>query len=393
MRIVERTIYRQLKEALTDSRIIVITGMRRVGKTTTLHWLLDQISSPNKIYIDLERMDQRAVFEEKNYDLIMDYLQNRGLDKTQQIYVALDEIQYVPNIPSVIKYLYDTYQIKFLLTGSSSYYLKNLFSESMAGRKIVFEMFPLNFAEILDFHNIPYHHRTSFAEMRFNEGEYQRLKSEYDNYIQFGGLPNVVMETKPQVKKEILQDILTSYFNLDVQTLADFRKIGEMQQLLKVLAARIGNKLDQSKLSQVIGVTRPTLAAYLEFLEKTYMIYRLPAFSNSDRSTVLGKKLYFFDNGIASILSQPSEGALFENTVFNQLKFLGEMNYLGKGNDYEIDFILSHSTALEAKVHPVQSDDVKLKRISTKYEFVENWLIGREPTPGFDHFIWGGSIL
>ena len=94
-----------------------------------MHWLLDQVVSTNKIYLDLERLDQRAVFEETNYEVVLNYLRNLGLDTDSPLVVALDEIQYVPNLPSVVKYLYDHYGIKFLLTGSSSYYLKNFFSE------------------------------------------------------------------------------------------------------------------------------------------------------------------------------------------------------------------------------------------------------------------------
>ena len=143
MKIIQRSIFPQLKNALGDRRIVVVTGMRRVGKTTTLRWLLEQEPSTNKIFLDLERLDQRAVFQESNYDLVLDYLRNRGLNLEQPLTVALDEIQYAPNLPSVVKYLYDHYDnIKFLLTGSSSFYLKNYFSESMAGRKVVFEMFP-----------------------------------------------------------------------------------------------------------------------------------------------------------------------------------------------------------------------------------------------------------
>lgn len=110
--------------------------MRRVGKTTTLRWLLDQVHSDNKIYLDLERLDQRAVFQESNYDLVLNYLRNLGMNPEQPMTIALDEIQYAPNLPSVVKYLDDHYRIKFLLTGSSSFYLKNFFNESMAGRKI-----------------------------------------------------------------------------------------------------------------------------------------------------------------------------------------------------------------------------------------------------------------
>ena len=166
MTIVQRTLFPALLRALDDQRALVLTGMRRVGKTTAARWLLDQVPSSNKLYLDLERLDQRAAFSERNYDLILDFLRNRGIDPTQPATIALDEIQYAPNIPSVVKYLHDAYPIKFILTGSSSYYLKNYFTESLAGRKVVFEMFPLSFAEFLDFKGVAYRPRPEFTEVK-----------------------------------------------------------------------------------------------------------------------------------------------------------------------------------------------------------------------------------
>ena len=75
---------------------MVITGMRRVGKTTSLHWLLDQVTSNNKIYMDLERLDQRAVFQQANYENVLNYFRNIGLNIDQPMTVALDEIQHAP---------------------------------------------------------------------------------------------------------------------------------------------------------------------------------------------------------------------------------------------------------------------------------------------------------
>jgi predicted AAA+ superfamily ATPase len=397
MQIVERAIFPALKETLDDHRVIVITGMRRVGKTTSLRWLLDQVPSQNKIYLDLERLDQRAVFHEENYDLVVEYLRNLGMDINQPMTVALDEIQYEPNLPSVVKYLYDHYSIKFLLTGSSSYYLKNYFSESLAGRKMVYELFPLRFGEFLDFKGIPYRKRSTLEEMRFDVHEFERLKGFYDEFIAFGGLPDVVLENRVDRKREILNDIFDSYIRIDVSTLADFRKMDELQKLLKVLALRIGNKLDYSKLSQVVGITRPTLNEYLKFLEQTYVIKRLSAFSGADRAVALGNKLYFHDNGIASVLGQPSEGAFFENAIFNQLKHYGELAYLAKGNDYEIDFILTQPdgspVALEAKYHPVIADVQKVKQIAQRKGIENSWVIGRYPTPECHDFLWGGLVF
>ena len=397
MTIYKRLLFPALKEALEDQRAIVITGMRRTGKTTSLRWLLEQVASPNKIYLDLERLDQRAVFQESNYDLVLDYLRNRGLNADQPMTVALDEIQYVPNLPSVVKYLHDTYRVKFLLTGSSSFYLKNYFTESLAGRKVVFDLFPLTFGEFLGFRGVPYRQRDQFSDMRFDPHEYERLKGFYEDFLLYGGLPDVVLETRPAVRRDLLNDILSSYINIDVRALADFQKIGELQQLMRLLALRIGNKLDITKLASTIGLSRPTVMQYLDFLEMTYVIRRLPAFAGGDKPSALARKLYFCDNGIAGVLASLSEGALFENAVFNQLRTYGNLSYLGKGSEYEIDFIVTESNAptvaLEVKYHPSPADDRKLKRVAAKNGLAESWLVGKYPAPGFQDFVWSGLIF
>lgn len=83
-------------------------------------------------------------------------------------------------------------------------------------------------------------------------------------------------------------------------------------------------------------------------------------------------------------------------TIGNQLRPYGRLNYLAKGREYEVDFILTReerSAGLEVKYHPIQSDDQKLKRIAAKHDLGESWLVGKYPTPGFSDFIWGGSIF
>src|SRR3989338_11540272 len=149
-----RKLYPFLNEHLGKKQITVITGMRRTGKTTLLKQLLADIPTANKIYVDLERIDNREMFLEKNYDAIIYNLRQRGLDIKHKVFVGLDEIQLAPNLPSVLKYLYDNYDIKFIVTGSSSYYIKNLFTESLAGRKKVFELYPLDFGEFLVFKEV-----------------------------------------------------------------------------------------------------------------------------------------------------------------------------------------------------------------------------------------------
>lgn len=387
-----------------DHQIVVLTGMRRVGKTTAVHWLFDQVPSPNKIFLDMERMSNRVVFRESNADLILNFLTNRGLDLNQPLMVVLDEIQYAPNLPDVIKALSKRRKIKFLLTSSCSFHLKDFLSEPPSENKVVFEMFPLSFAEFLDFRGIHYQWRTLFEQMRFDLLEYENLKRVYDEYIQFGGLPDVVLEPKPEKKLEIIQNILSSYITMDMRSIAEFKKVDEFQQLLKVLALRIGNKLDMSRLSMEVGISRPTFNEYLEFLKRSYLIYGIPAFRRPEETSVLGRKWYFRDHGMAEILAQPGEVAIFENAVMNQLSAYcavadqrSELNYLFAPNENENDFVLSRfgvePVGFEMKYRPVKTDVQRLNRVANKNGLASSWVIGRYPTRGFGNFLWGGSIL
>ncbi len=128
---------------LVKKQVTVLTGMRRTGKTTLLKRLMVLSDIRQKVFFDLERIDYRELFSEKNYEAIVYALTQRGINMQEKVLIGIDEIQLVPNLPSVVKYLYDQYDIKFILTGSSSYYLKNKFEESMAGRKKIFEVYPL----------------------------------------------------------------------------------------------------------------------------------------------------------------------------------------------------------------------------------------------------------
>ena len=397
MQVIERKKFQVLQRSLEDQRILVITGMRGVGKTTALKWLLDQVASINKVYLDLGRMDQRSVFEQHNVDDLVSYLGSLGLTIHQPLTIALDEIQAAPNALPMVKFLYDRYHVKFILAGCTSLYLKNHFSETLADRKLIFELTPLGFGEFLDFHGIPYRQRVDWQEMQFDRQEFNRLKDLYGEFVTYGGLPAVVMEPRPKLKQEVLTALLSTYINQDVGSLAEFRKLSELQLLLQVLSMRIGKKLDPVNLSNIVGISRPTLNGYLDFLEKTYIISQLPAFAGPDKALALGRRIYFCDNGFAGTLANPGEGAFFENAVYNQLRAYGVDSFYSLSSESEIDFILaptqSAPAALKVEYHPLKSDHLRLQRVSRKVEIPQAWMVGRYPTPGFEQFVWGGLIF
>jgi len=389
----QRKIYPEIKKHLKQKQITVITGMRRVGKTTILKHILEEIPSDNKAYFDLERVDTRELFSEKNYELIISALENRGLNLKQGLYLAIDEIQLSGNIASVLKYLYDNYNIKFIVSGSSSFYLKNLFSESLAGRKKIFELFPLDFGEFLTFKEVSFKSIDKVFQMDFEKSEYERLKSLYEEFVSFGGFPEVVLLKTNQAKKDLLNDIVSSYINIDVATLSDFRQQNDFYSLIKMLASRSGTRLDYTKLSQLTGISRPTLMNYLEFLEKTYLIYRLPVLArSSDKEIVKAKKIYFCDTGMANILAQLSGGQQFENTVFNQLRSYGELRYFALKTGREIDFILDALLAIEVKETPTTSDLKNLVETAKRAKTKKVRLVGRYASPKFKDYLWAGFL-
>lgn len=389
---IERKIFPKLLEHLKSRQVTVITGMRRVGKTTLLRELLKNTPADSSIFIDLERIDNRELFAEKNYETILQNLKRRGLTTENRFYIGIDEIQFVTNLPSILKYFYDNYDVKFIVTGSSSYYIKNLFSESLAGRKTIFELFPLDFGEFLRFKGIPYVPFENFSDV-LNTHEFTRLKDKYDEYIKFGGFPDVAFEENEKNKIDFLKDLINSYLTIDIKALSDFRDEKNIYGLIKLLSARAGTRLDYTKIASVSGLSRPTVMNYVELFQKSYLIDRVEVFTkNRDKEIVKAPKLYFTDNGIMNVLAEVSSGVQFECAVYNQIKHLGDVRYYALKTGREIDFILNSDTAIEVKETATLSDFKQLQKLSSGVGINKNYLIGRYKTPNFSEYNWGGEI-
>lgn len=390
-----RRVFSALESHLAEQAVTVITGMRRVGKTTTLRFLLDQTPHQNKIYIDLERIEDRAIFTQKNFSEIQTDLEIKGIDFAQPSVIALDEVQLIPDIASFIKYYHDHFPVKFIISGSSSYYLRNRFSESLAGRKQVFELFPLDFLEFLEFREVDATPLLNFRWHRYRRTLYAQFKSHYEDYIEYGGFPEVALAETVEKKVRFLKDVLNSYIELDVKLLSDFSVIDDLYRLISLLASRIGSKLDYSKLGVLLGINRHKIKEYIHLLERTYFLHLLEPFSkNIDRAIALQKKVYLADTGLVNQLAQIDSGSLFENAIATQLLRIGELNYFQLKSGQEIDFILDKQTALEVKETPIPKDGKVLKDRAAYLGLTDTRLIGRYP-PGsdFEDFIWGGLIF
>jgi len=358
-----RVILDRIRPYYDSPEAIIITGMRRTGKTTLLRLIFSQVDSANKVFLDLENPLNRRYFEESNYEKVKSTLEILGLDFGTKAYIFLDEIQFVRNLPSVAKYLMDHYQAKFFLTGSASFYLKNLFSESLSGRKFIFELYPLSFGEFLIFKDsalkIPDDPRD------ITRPAHESISALYDEFLLFGGFPGVALKASTAEKRLALDDIFTSYFQSEVIQLGDFRKNEIIRDLIVLLAMRIGSRLDIQKISKELGITRPTVLEYLSFLEGTFFIRLVRPFARKAGSEIRkSPKVYLCDTGLAGRLTNLAEGTIFKNSIFQSLVPKGELAYYQRKNGREIDFLLDKARAFEAKITPQLRDVKQLKRLA-----------------------------
>jgi hypothetical protein len=160
-----------------------------------------------------------------------------------------------------------------------------------------------------------------------------------------------------------------------------------------MIAKRAGTRLDYSKLSSLTGISRPSVYNYMDLLENTFVVTRVPVLAkNPDREIVKAPKIFINDNGLLNQLAEVSSGTQFENAVFNQLKFYGKLQYYSLKTGREIDFILNEKTAIEVKETAAMQDLSRIKNLSKNINISNTIIVSRLPSPDFKDFVWGGDL-
>lgn len=378
----KRLLYHELVKYLHHKNALLITGMRQVGKTTLMRQVYEKVKEP-KLWFDFDNPLDQKVFEDEDYTVIYKRLTDMGKSRGK-LSVFIDEIQNFPQITKVIKYLIDHHKVKFYLTGSSNFYLKNLFPESLSGRKFLYELPPLSFQEYLYFKDV-----VSLKEIQnFTLQDaieknsiftHKARIAEYDDFLTYGGFPEVVTTEDKDTKAMVLKNIFASFFEKDIKILSDYTDIRELRDMILLLVPRVGSMLDVTRLSSELSLDRVKIYRFLEFLQGTFFIRLLPRFSKSiDRSVAGGKKVYFTDIGILNVIGKVSETQLFENAVINQLAQYGKVSFLNKRNTAEIDAILDKHTAFEVKLTGTRQDLFKLSALSSELSISQSFVVSKK---------------
>jgi len=377
---IKRELFYTIKPQLYHKNAIVITGMRQVGKTTLMRQLYNEFEG-KRLWFDLDNPLDQMVFENIDYNAIYrDLARMSDIKNDDRFLVCIDEIQNLPEITKIIKYLIDHYGVKFIVTGSSNYYLRNLFPESLSGRKFLFVLPVLSYREFLLFNgqiqDIQSPQTLDEALQPKSQVNILKTKELYNDYLEFGGFPEVVLTSDRETKRQILKNIFASFFEKDIKVFTELRDVRELRNLILLLAVRNGNLIDVTKLASELEINRVKIYNYLEFLEGIFFLKMISKYSKSiDRSVVGGKKIYFSDTGILNLVAKVTDGQLLETAVANQLSNFGELSFYNKRNKSEIDFILNKEIAFEVKQKVLESDSRKLVRLAKEIGIEKNYLI------------------
>ncbi len=151
-----RKIVPEIVKYLYSREVIVVHGARQVGKTSLLKYLMQKYLQTNVFYFDLELPNFLDLCN-KGAEEVFSYLLQKGAQEKQKIFLLIDEIQYLDEPSKFLKIMHDHYPtIKLLVSGSSTFEIKKKFKESLVGRTVNFEMYPLSFEEFLNFKNKKY---------------------------------------------------------------------------------------------------------------------------------------------------------------------------------------------------------------------------------------------
>lgn len=373
--IYKRKIVDEIIKFIDLEEVLVLHGARQVGKTHILFWLKNYLEEKKKIthYIDLEDSRFKRLLD-LGVDEFIDHLREEGFykSKNKKVYVFIDEIQYLKNPSEFLKLVVDHHKnVKLIVSGSSSFEIKNKFKDSLVGRTINFEIFNLDFDEFLIFRNYNYNKKEVYTNKKIEE-----LKLMYKEYVLFGAYPKIALTNEVKVKERRLQQIIDTYVRKDVKELANIDNIEKFNNLIEILASQSGQMLNVRELSDTCNLSIPTVEKYLFILEQTYIIKLLRPYSKNIRSELSkAPKIFFYDSGLMQMLwlkslSKEIIGKVFETSIFSELiKKLGQNNiyYWRTKDKKEIDFIVKEKN----KVLPIE---VKLNFAKANFSAINYFL-------------------
>jgi uncharacterized protein len=330
--------------------VVVIGGARQSGKSTLVRELLPD----SRAYYSLDDLDVRAQAERAPDDLL-----ERGDE------LVLDEVQKVPQLLAAVKRAVDRDRRagRFILTGSANLLLMQRVSESLAGRAGYLTLWPMTHRELRGFGRAgrwsdlfeqPFE---TWSRLLEEDAESQRS---WRDAVARGGYPVPAVELRDAEDRRIwLDGYVRTYLERDLQDLSSIDNLVDFRRLMRAVCLRLGNVLNQSELGRDIALPQPTVRRWLNLLETSYQLVRLPCYAiNRTKRLIKSPKIYWCDTALAHRLAGEPElnGAYLENQVLSDLLVWRDAHasdhpglfYWRTTRGEEVDLVIEHRSQVIA---------------------------------------------
>lgn len=325
---IERSLVAQIRQRLWRKKLILLLGPRQTGKTTLAKQIMAEYAD-KALYLNADEPHDRQRLTNASSTQLKQLIGSKE-------FIVIDEAQRVPNIGLTLKLLVDQLPDKQVFaTGSSSLDLANTINEPLTGRVFTFHLLPISWQEWAE--NIGY--------LEAERGLEQRLL--------YGSYPDIL--NNPGDEPALLTSLAAGYLYKDLLSFGSVRKPEILEKLLQSLALQMGNEVSYNELANLLKVNKDTIAHYIDLLEKSFIIFRLPPFSRNLRTEIAtSRKVYFYDNGIRNMLInnfnpfslRMDKGALWENFLLSERKkrnhyiqYLHNAYFWRTHNGQEIDYL------------------------------------------------------
>ena len=324
----------KIKKFIDKPIVKILTGMRRVGKSTILNIIKDQVlkdvPDENKIYMNFESFE---FFDIKDANPLKEYLSEKLKDKEGKVYFFFDEIQLVKDWEKVINGLRVSHNCDIYITGSNSKLISGDLATLLAGRYVEFEIQPFTFDE--------------FSEI-YRSSNLSREEL-FQKFIKIGGMPGLkYFNLEEEVSQKYLNDIYNTVLVKDVLNYNNIRDVDIFNRILSFAMQNIGTNFSASAIRNYLksenrNISVDTVLNYLEYCNKAFVLKKVPRYDLGGKKLLkVDEKYYLTDHGFRQSMGFSNvidiEKTL-ENIVYIELLSRGYNVKIGKVKDREIDFV------------------------------------------------------
>jgi hypothetical protein len=326
--LIEREIFSKVSGALQDDRVLILTGIRRCGKSTLLKQLMQSCTGYCYVNFDDERL---LGFRAEDFEMLNEVLlEVYGPSGTY----FFDEIQNVEKFETFVRRLKDDDK-KVIITGSNASLLSREFGTRLTGRYKLFEVYPFSFAEYLRYNHI----RVRKESLYLSEERAELIRA-FGRFAETGGMPEYLKNNDPDYLRTLYDNIIFK----DIIARYAIRRQRLVRELVGILASTVTLPFTYNSLKKTLGLTNAiTVKEYISYLESAYLFFELLRFDFSIKKQLNSpRKIYGIDTALCMLNGfsvTPDKGRILENIVFIELKRRGsEIFYFAK--DRECDFVL-----------------------------------------------------